>query len=432
MSSPAISRPSLAADVPERSDAQIRRVIIAASLGNALEWFDLVVYGFFAATISRLFFPSTDETVSLMLALGTFGVSYLIRPVGALVLGAYADRVGRKAALLASIVLMTIGTFLIAVMPTYGTIGVWAPIGMLLARLIQGFSVGGEFGSSTALLVETAPQRRGFMSSWQYASQGLTTLVAASFGALLTSLLTTSQLDAWGWRIPFFFGLLIGPIGFYIRRHIDDGQEFKQAIGSRSPLLDLWHEQKLRVLLAVGALLISTSVNYLILYMPTYAVKQLGLPASSSFAATMVTGLALTILPPFIGHWSDRVGRLRIMAFAGSLMMLTAYPAFLVLNGHASFTVMMLMMVWLGALKACYSGVLPALMSEIFPTETRASGLSISYNIAVTIFGGFAPLIITWLITATGDKLAPSYYLIGCAFASLIALLAIRKHLALK
>lgn len=432
MTSSSVSADAMRTEQAARSDAQVRRVIIAASLGNALEWFDLVVYGFFAATISKLFFPSSDETVSLMLALGTFGISYLIRPVGALVLGAYADRAGRKAALLASILLMMIGTFLIAIMPTYAAIGVWAPIGILLSRLIQGFSVGGEFGSSTALLVETAPHRRGFMSSWQYASQGLTTVLAAGFGALLTSGLSSAQLDSWGWRIPFFFGLLIGPVGFYIRRHIDEGQEFKQTTSSQTPLWDIWYKQKLRVLLAVGALLISTSVNYLILYMPVYGVKQLGLPDSSSFAATMVTGIALATLPPFIGHWSDSVGRLRIMGVSGALMLLTAYPAFLILNGYASFAVMMTIMVWLGLLKACYSGVLPALLSEIFPTETRASGMCISYNIAVTIFGGFAPLTMTWLIAATGSKLAPSFYLIACAFASIAALVAVHKRLGIK
>ncbi|SDV48326.1 MFS transporter, partial [Chitinasiproducens palmae] len=195
------------------------RVVVAASIGNALEWFDLVVYGFFAATISKLFFPSGNETVSLMIALGTFGVSFFMRPLGAIVFGIYADRAGRKAALTLSIGLMMLGTLLIAFMPTYAAIGIAAPIGLTLARMIQGFSAGGEFGSATAFMAEHAQHRRGFFSSFQVASQGLTTLLAALFGVTLTSNLDAAQMASWGWRVPFFFGLIIGPVAYYIRRH---------------------------------------------------------------------------------------------------------------------------------------------------------------------------------------------------------------------
>ena len=202
------------------------RAVISASIGNALEWFDLVVYGFFAATISKLFFPTGDDTVSLMLTLGTFGVSFFLRPLGAIVIGAYADRAGRKAALTLSIVLMFTGTLMISIVPTYSSIGLFAPAVLVVARMIQGFSAGGEFGSATAFLAEHAPKRRGFFSSWQVASQGLTTLLAAGFGAVLTTTLTGDQMAAWGWRIPFIFGLLIGPVAYYIRRNVDESPEF--------------------------------------------------------------------------------------------------------------------------------------------------------------------------------------------------------------
>ncbi|KNB21538.1 membrane protein, partial [Salmonella enterica subsp. enterica serovar Typhimurium] len=209
-----------------RTSPHAWRVIVSASIGNALEWFDLVVYGFFAVTIAKLFFPTGNDTVSLLLTLGTFGVSFFMRPLGAIVIGAYADRAGRKAALTLSIVLMMVGTLLIAIMPTYAAIGVLAPVGIVIARMVQGFSAGGEFGSATAFLAEHAPQRRGFFSSWQVASQGLTTLLAAGFGALLTGNLSPEAMASWGWRIPFFFGLLIGPVAYYIRRRLDETPEF--------------------------------------------------------------------------------------------------------------------------------------------------------------------------------------------------------------
>jgi MFS family permease len=205
------------------------RVIAAASIGNALEWFDLLVYGYFALTISRLFFPSSDQTVSLMLGFGTFGASYLVRPLGALVIGAYADKAGRKASLMVSVFLMTIGTLLMAIVPTYAIVGSIAPATILIARLIQGFSVGGEFGGSTSFLVEHGGGRKGFFASFQWAGQGLAAVLASLFGVGLSTLLTPDQVNAWGWRVPYFFGLLIGPVGFYIRRHADETPEFLAA-----------------------------------------------------------------------------------------------------------------------------------------------------------------------------------------------------------
>jgi len=427
-----MSTHALQANALRPSAAKVHRIILAASIGNALEWFDLVVYGFFAVTIAKLFFPARTESISLMLTLGTFGISYLVRPLGGFVLGSLADRAGRKASLLLSIGLMMIGTLTIAIMPAYASIGVWAPVGILLSRLLQGFSAGGEFGCSTAFLVEHAPERRGFMGSWQFASQGLATLLASGFGALLTSQLSMAQLEAWGWRIPFLFGLAIGPVGFYIRKYVDEGAEFDKEEKTHTPVRDLFVTQKMRMLLAVGALVISTAANYMILYMPTYAIKQLHLPAATGFAATLATGLVLTVLTPFVGHWSDTAGRVRIMAVAALLMLATVYPTFVYMNVHPSFATMLVAMIWIGALKAAYFGALPALMSEIFPTRTRATGLAVSYNIGVTVFGGFAPLIITWLIAASGNKLAPGFYLMFCAVLSLIALYAVRVKLAIR
>src|SRR3984885_1742144 len=203
-------------------EKSFRKLIVAVSIGNALEWYDISSYGYFAVYVSKAFFPNSDPTISLLLTFGTFGLAFLVRPIGGVMLGAYADRHGRKASLMVSIVLMTFGTLAIAIMPTYDTIGILAPIAILIARLVQGFSAGGEFGSSTAFLVEHAPERRGFIASWQFASQGLSTLLASAFGVGLTSWMTPSDMQSWGWRIPFWFGILVGPVGIYIRNHLED------------------------------------------------------------------------------------------------------------------------------------------------------------------------------------------------------------------
>ncbi|VVE09027.1 MFS transporter [Pandoraea terrigena] len=410
-----------------RTSPHAWRVIVSASIGNALEWFDLVVYGFFAVTIAKLFFPTGNDTVSLLLTLGTFGVSFFMRPLGAIVIGAYADRAGRKAALTLSILMMMVGTLLIALMPTYATIGVLAPVGIVAARMVQGFSAGGEFGSATAFLAEHAPQRRGFFSSWQVASQGLTTLLAAGFGALLTGNLSPEAMMSWGWRVPFFFGLLIGPIAYYIRRRLDETPEFLDIEPTQSPLRDTFTSQKERLLLAIGVVVMATVATYLVLYMPTYAVKQLGLPSSAAFSAVLLTGVVQLIVAPIIGHWSDTHGRIKPMLTAAVALLVLVYPMFHWLDANPTFGALMAFQIVLGLLMTTYFGALPALLTELFPVQVRTTGLSLGYNIAATVFGGFAPFIITWLIGATGNKLAPSFYLIFAALISITALLRTRK-----
>src|SRR5580692_11453494 len=257
--------PSPPATLSEASrEKSFTKLVVAVSIGNALEWYDISSYGYFAIYVSKAFFPNSDPTISLLLTFATFGLAYFIRPVGGVVLGAYADRHGRKASLMISIVLMTIGTLAIAFMPAYGTIGILAPVAVLAARLVQGFSAGGEFGSSTAFLVEHAPDRRGFIASWQFASQGLSTLLASAFGVGLTSWMSPADMQSWGWRIPFLFGILVGPVGIYIRNHLEDATA-PPAQKRDSPVREVFLRQKLRVILSIGALAISTAVNYLII-----------------------------------------------------------------------------------------------------------------------------------------------------------------------
>ena len=408
----------------------LRRVIVAATIGNVLEWFDFVVYGFLAVTISQVFFPTGDPTVSLLVTFGAFGLAYLVRPLGAILIGSYTDRRGRKAGLTLSIALMMVGTSLMAITPSYAAIGIAAPVCITLARLLQGLSVGGEFGTSVAFLSEHSTGRRGFAASWQFSVAGLITALASLFGIALTTLLTHDQLLSWGWRLPYFFGMLVGPAGLYIRWRLDETQEFIEAEQPESmPIRELLTKYPLPVLLALGASIISNSSFYILAYIPTYGQKTLHLPAYTGFTATLIGGFVLAVFSPIFGHWSDKMAsRPRIMVVMAWLFFLTSWPCFFLMSAWPTLTACIIAVAWLQLLKAGYSGVLPSVLGEQFPVAVRAIGVSLSFSAAVTIFGGFAPLIATWLIRQTGDPLSPSFYLVVTAAMSGIALWGIQRR----
>jgi MHS family proline/betaine transporter-like MFS transporter len=420
----AVSTTTAHAGSPQPS---LRRMIVAATIGNVLEWFDFVVYGFFAVTIAEVFFPAHDPTVSMLITFGAFGLAYFVRPLGAIVVGGFTDRAGRKAGLLLSMALMMVGTTLMALTPGYATIGIAAPILITLARLLQAFSVGGEFGSAVSFLAEHGGGRRGFAASWQFATGGMITVLASLFGVILTTLLTHQQLVDWGWRLPYVFGMLIGPAGLYVRAKIVETPEFVEAeLPATIPISDLLRRYPLQVLLALGISIISNSSFYILAYIPTYGVKTLHLPEATGFTATLVGGLILAIGCPLAGYWSDRISRPLLMVVTCSLFVLTSYPAFYLMAAWPSLAACVIAVGWLQLVKAGYSGVLPSLMSEQFPVETRAIGVALSFSTAVSIFGGLAPLVATWLIAQTGDALSPAYYLIFTALLSLVALIAIQ------
>jgi MHS family proline/betaine transporter-like MFS transporter len=408
----------------------MRQLIVAATIGNIFEWFDFVVYGFFAVTIAEVFFPAGNPTVSLLITFGAFGLAYFVRPLGAIVVGGYTDRAGRKSGLLLSMALMMIGTTLMAVTPGYATIGLAAPIIITLARVLQGFSVGGEFGSAVSFLSEHGGGRKGFSASWQFATGGLITVLASLFGVGLTSLLSHDQLVGWGWRLPYFFGMLIGPAGLYVRAKVVETPEFLEAEKPNTiPIKDVLRRHPLPVLLALGISIISNSSFYILAYIPTYGVKTLHLPASTGFTATLIGGAILAIGCPLAGYWSDRLPRRTLlMVITCWLFVLTSYPAFYLMAAWPSLAACIIAVGWLQFVKAGYSGVLPSVLSEQFPVEVRAIGVSLGFSTAVSIFGGLAPLVATWLIAATGDSLSPSYYLIFTALLSLLALMAIQSR----
>ncbi|RZQ62754.1 MFS transporter [Amycolatopsis suaedae] len=401
-----------------------RRAIAAATIGNALEWFDLAVYALMASYIGRTFFPENDPGVQLVQAYAVFGVTYLIRPLGGLVIGAYADRHGRKKALMLTIWLMVAGTFLLAVLPGYDTLGIVAPLGVVVARLLQGFAAGGEFGAATSFLVEQNERRKSFLGSFQFASQGLSTLMAAGFAAVLTAVLSDAAMTSWGWRVPFVFGLLIGPVGYYIRRYVDESPALRADEPVPSPVWSVFRHHWAGLLIAGGALVVSTALNFILQYLPTFGVKELGLDDSLSFVALFVTGVILTVGTPVVGLLADRFGRLVIMVPAAVLIGIGVVPLFAWVTAVPSFLTLTAVMTILGLLKAAYFGALPSVMSDAFPVRARATGLSFSYNTAVGIFGGFTPTIATALITATGSQIAPGYYLLAVSFVSIAALAA--------
>jgi MHS family proline/betaine transporter-like MFS transporter len=411
------------------------RIIAAACVGNALEWYDIAVYSFFAVYIADEFFTNDDPAVSLLLALGTFAVSFLIRPVGALVLGGYADRVGRKPALTMSLALMVVGTLLICVMPSYATIGVFAPLGILLARLIQGFAAGGEFGSATAMMVEHLPERRGFAASWQFTSQAMSSLLAAVLGTVLTTTLSDDALHSWGFRIPFLVGLLVGPAGIYIRRHVPEPPAAVEVLESGAPLTpvrDVLRQHKLAVLLTVGVLAATTCLNYMITYIPTYAIDTLGLPDSTGFIATLVAGVVLLLVTSYAGHLSDRLGRIRLMGPAAGLILVLVYPMFAFMVGAPALGTLVVVLFFMALFKGMYFGPMGALMADLFPTATRATGMAVGYNVGVAVFGGFTPLIAQTLLDRTGNDASPAFWVMTAAAVSLVSLTVIRKRLGLR
>ena len=399
------------------------RAIAVASIGNALEWYDLIIFGFLSVVVSRQFFPEGNPQAALLLTLATFGISFVVRPLGGIVIGRYADRAGRMKALTLAASMMTVGTGIIAFLPTYRSIGIAATIGLVVARLIQGFSAGGEFASATAFLAEQSYERRGFFASWQIASQGITTMLASATGAALFGLLSPAQLDDWGWRLPFLLGMLIGPVALYIRLRVPETEAFEAAVPSAAPLRETLTEQKGALLIGLGGSILGTVSNYSILFVPTFATKELGIAPRDAFIATLATGLVQFLFSPIIGLLGDRVGRRPLMLIGSAAMLALIYPLFVWLVHVPTANTLLAVQIIFGFLQVTYFASQPAFLADLFPTRTRGTGMSLGYNVATMLFGGVAPLIIATLIQLSGSKLAPSYYVIFGASLSFLAVL---------
>lgn len=415
--------------VEHRGEISGPRLIAACTIGNALEFFDFVVFSFFARTIGALFFPAQDPTAQLLFAFATYGVGFLMRPLGGVVLGAYADRKGRKRATVVTLMLMALGTGMIGLAPVYATAGVLGPIIVVLGRLIQGFSAGGEVGAATTLLAEHAPaERRGFYGSWQLASQGLAVLAGAGVALVINAVLTPEQVAAWGWRVPFLIGVGIVPVGLWLRRALKESHANEQHVETRavSSLGLAFRSHLQRILMGVALIIGGTAANaVVVLYMATYAVTQLNMAPATGLLAGVTAGFVTLLASPIGGAISDRVGRKKVILVAYALLLVLIYPAFLYLNANPTLGTLLVIVAGLAILNALGGATVIITLAELFPAEVRATGMSLVYALGVAIFGGFGQFIVTWLIKATGSPIAPAYYVMACALATVLALRAI-------
>jgi MHS family proline/betaine transporter-like MFS transporter len=324
---------------------------------------------------------------------------------------------------------MVIGTAVMALMPSYATIGLVAPIAVFCARLLQGFAVAGEFGSSTAFMIEHSVQRKAFFASWQFSGQNAAKMLAALFGFGLTTLLAPHQLQDWGWRIPFLFGLLVGPVGIYIRRKVEETPEFLEAIPAGSPIGEIFAHHKISLLLGAALIAVGTSSTYFGLYIPTYATRQLHLPPYTGYLVTVLMGFLAVFLCPMAGHLADRVGYTRIMLPAVILLLLMFYPVMAFITRRPSMTTLAVGLTLNIFILAFYSAAVTPMMADIFPASTRVTGISLSYNLGVTLFGGFSPVIFTWLTAATHDNISPAYYLMATALITIVATVIVQRRM---
>ncbi|WP_420813319.1 MFS transporter [Pararobbsia silviterrae] len=406
-------------------------IIFGIVIGHSLEWYDFMVFTSFSVTISHLFFPGHSLYESLLTTTATLGVAFIARPIGGVLLGLYADRRGRKAALTLAACLMTLSMMIITCAPTYAAIGIGAPMLIVVARLLQGLSAGGEFGSSTSLLVELArPARRGLHGSWQMTGQAIAILAATLIGALMNQLLAKSSIEQWGWRIPFAIGTLIGPVGFLLRRDLDthralsnvDVEHASEAVSLHVIIRTEWRA----LIRAIGVVIaLPVSIYILLSYLPVYTTMELKLPVVDAFFALVVGCTLLAILAPLAGALSDYVGRKRltIAALVGTLAII--YPLYAWLLESPSLTRMMLTQSAMSIGLAGYFGPYGALLAEMFPSRHRATCLSLAYNVSVTLFGGFAQVFVMWITHRTGSSLAPIYYVMCGLAVSLASVMTI-------
>lgn len=409
-------------------------MVFRVTSGNFLEQFDFFLFGFYATHIAAAFFPASNEFASLMMTFAVFGAGFLMRPLGAVLLGAYIDDVGRRKGLIVTLAIMASGTLLIVLVPGYASIGLWAPALVLLGRLLQGFSAGAEMGGVSVYLAEMAtPGRKGFYASWQSASQQVAIVVAAGLGFALNLWLTPVDLAQWGWRIPFGIGCLIIPFIFLLRRSLQETEEFANRT-HRPTMKDVFgtlYNNASIVFLGMLMVAMTTTAFYMItVYAPTFGKTVLQLSTGDALIVTLLVGVSNFIWLPIGGALSDRFGRKPLLAAMSLLTLITAYPALSFLAQAPSFAHMLEVLLWFSFLYGIYNGAMIPALTEIMPVEVRVAGFSLAYSLATAIFGGFTPAVSTWLIHMTGDKAAPAYWMIFAALCAFIATLVLYRRLS--
>ena len=406
------------------------KAVVAVVIGNFLEFYDFLVFTFFAVMIGDAFFPGDSEIGRLLGALATFGVGFVTRPLGAAIIGPYADRVGRRAALTLTLLLMSVGSAMIALTPPYAQIGIAAPVLLLVARLIQGFSCGGEVGPATTYLLEAAPpEKRAALTAWQAYSQQLASIMGAGFGLILAATLTRDQLYAWGWRVPFLVGVLIAPVAFYIRRQLPETIVESQTHRSTAAVLgELWRGHSRAVVFGVCIICGGTVATYVLNYMTTYAITTLNM--SATVGTTLgLTNSAAQIAGLAVGVWLDRLGRKRMLVLSRVAFLVIVYPVYLILTSPAaSVATLVAGNSFLGFVFAIGIGPVYAFMAEAFPQSVRSSGLAILYALGVMIFGGTTQFVVAWLIDVTKDPMIPAWYQMVTTAVSIVGVLLLTPH----
>jgi MHS family proline/betaine transporter-like MFS transporter len=421
---------TVAVDGPRVEASTVRRAIAGAAIGNCVEWFDFAVYGYLAATLGAVFFPSEDPTVSLLASFAVFGVAFLVRPLGGFFFGPLGDRIGRQRVLAAVILLMSFATFVIGILPGYAAIGVLAPVLLVLARCLQGFSAGGEFGGGAAFMAEySSDGRRGLGTSWLQFSTLIGFVLGSGSVLLLTSVLSEEALTDWGWRIPFLVAGPLGAVGLYIRLRLEDTPEFRalERAGevAAAPFRETVTQNWGPILRVMGITAVQWVGFYMVLtYMQTYFTGQLGFSAPGASLSTLLTLLVAMVLIPPLGALSDRVGRRPVLMAACAGFVVLTYPLFLLMNTGSAVAAVAAHMT-LGAILAVFLSTTMAALTELFATRVRYGGLSIGYNVNGALLGGTAPLFATYLVSTTGSPLAPAFYLMVAAAVTLVVVATI-------
>ncbi len=418
----------------------LARMIVASVIGNGLEWFDFVSYGYFATLIAQAFFPASGG-LSIVLTFATFAIGFVVRPLGGIFIGAYADRHGRRRALALLIVMMACGTLTLGLTPSYASIGLAAPAIVILGRVVQGISIGGEFASATALLVEYAPARRRMLfGSFQMSAQAVGRVFAAAIGLLVLTFFSQAQVHGWAWRLPFLLGALIGPFGYYVRYRLSESPEYQELRAAvpqrrRSPVVQVLRDHLMPLVCGVGVIVIGTATTYVWNnYLPVYVVRQLHLPLWQDLAGVFITS-GLDIFVCMLGGWlADRIGPYKLFFALTLITAAVSHPLFAYVIAAPSFARLLEVQLVALTLLGLLTGPAPGMLAALFPVQVRSTGMAMAYNLAVTVFGGFAPLTITWMIHASHSNIAPAYYLICASILSIVvvggSIAGIRRRIA--
>lgn len=415
----------------------LKRAVGAAALGNAMEWFDFGVYSYLAVTLGKVFFPGGNAAAQLLATFGAFAAAFLVRPIGGLFFGPLGDRIGRQKVLAITMIMMSIGTFCIGIIPSYETIGIWAPVLLLVARLVQGFSTGGEYGGAATFIAEySTDNRRGFMGSFlEFGTLG-GYLLGAGLVTAMTAGISEEALLSWGWRVPFFIAAPLGLFGLYVRLKLEETPAFQkhmekqEALEHSKPRLTLFqmlNKYRAQMLKCIGLVLLFNVSNYMLTsYMPSYLTGILGLSELSSLLLVLVVMFVMMPLTLFWGHWNDRLGR-RPVIWAGAIALIIMAIPCMMMIGSGNMMLVFLGLIILGVIHTCFSGSMPATLPALFPTDIRYSALAIGFNLSVSLFGGTTPLITTWLVSTTHNLMMPAYYLMGAGVIGVITVFTLRE-----